>query len=229
MSAITRSSLPEQVLAGLVDDVVSGRYSPGDRLPSQRALAAELGVNMASLREGIGRLEQLGLVDVRHGDAMRVRDWRESGGLDVLAYAAEHLGAAVLAPVFEARRIMFAEAARLAAKRRSDEQALVLLDLVDKLAACEDDAEAQGLDWAFHATVVEASQNLVFMLMTNSIRDLYFARLEEFRAIVTGRRELIRLYRRTASGIAKGEAGRAAGGAASLASVQEARILGHLP
>ena len=223
-----RDSLPDQVFAGLAGKILSGQYAPGERLPTQRELAKELGVNMASVREGIKRLEQLKLVEVRHGDAMRVRDWRESGGLDVLLYAAEHTGADVLAPLFEARRLLFAEAARLAARRRSDDQALRLLDIVDQLAACEDDAEAQGLDWAFFAGVVEASGNLVFLLITNTIRDLYFQRLEQFRPIVTGRRELIRLYRRTASGIARGEAGRAAGGAASLASLQEARILGRM-
>jgi GntR family transcriptional regulator, transcriptional repressor for pyruvate dehydrogenase complex len=223
-----RESLPDQVFATLAGSILSGRYAPGDRLPTQRELARELGVNMASVREGIKRLEQLRLVEVRQGDAMRVRDWR-LGGLDVLLYAAEHAGADVLAPVFEARRILFAEAARLAAKRRTDAQALRLLDLVDGLAATADDAEAQQLDWAFFSTVVEASGNLVLALVTNSIRDLYFARLEQFRPIVSDRRELIRLYRRTASGIAKGEAGRAAGGANSLASVQEARILGRLP
>ena len=224
-----RDSLPDQVFARLAQAILSGRFAPGERLPPQRELARELGVNMASVREGLKRLEQIKLIEVRHGDAMRVRDWRRSGGLDVLLYAAEHTGTDVLAPVFEARRILFAEAARMAAKRRTDEQALALLDLVDQLAACTDDTEAQRLDWAFFATVVEASGNLVLTLITNTIRDLYFARLEQFRAIVTDRGELIRLYRRTASGIAKGEAGRAAGGAASLASLQEARILGRMP
>jgi GntR family transcriptional regulator, transcriptional repressor for pyruvate dehydrogenase complex len=229
MGGMRRDSLPDQVFATLAGAILSGRYAPRERLPTQRELARELGVNVASVREGIKRLEQLKLVEVRHGDAMRVRDWRESGGLDVLLYAAEHAGTDILAPLFEARRILFAEAARLAAKRRTDAQALRLLDLVDELAAAPDDAHAQELDWAFFSTVVEASGNLVLLLVTNSIRDLYFARLEQFRAIVTERRELIRLYRRTASGIAKGEAGRAAGGANSLASLQEARILGKLP
>src|SRR4051794_41293030 len=78
--ALTRTSLPDQVFHRLVADVLAGRYAPGERLPPQRALAAELGVNMASVREGIKRLEQLGLVEVRHGDAMRVRDWRPHRG-----------------------------------------------------------------------------------------------------------------------------------------------------
>src|SRR5918996_6047188 len=83
---VQRDSLPDQVFRRLAADVVSGRYAPAERLPTQRALAAELGVNMASVREGVKRLEQLKLVDVRQGDAMRVRDWRAHGGLDVLVH-----------------------------------------------------------------------------------------------------------------------------------------------
>src|SRR3954463_13183817 len=75
-----------RVFSRLVEDVLSGRYEPGEKLPTQRALAAELDVNMASVREAVKRLEQLGLVEVRQGDAMRVTDWRTSGGLDVIAH-----------------------------------------------------------------------------------------------------------------------------------------------
>src|SRR4051794_41852633 len=77
--AIARISLPDQVFHRLVADVLAGRHAPGDRLPTQRRLAAELGVNMASVREGVKRLEQLRPVEVRHGDALRARDRRVPG------------------------------------------------------------------------------------------------------------------------------------------------------
>jgi GntR family transcriptional regulator, transcriptional repressor for pyruvate dehydrogenase complex len=54
---IARASVPDQVFHRLAREIVSGRLAPGDRLPAQRALAAELGVNMASIREGVKRLE----------------------------------------------------------------------------------------------------------------------------------------------------------------------------
>ena len=103
------------VFRKLAADVLAGRHAPGERLPTQRALAAELGVNMATVREGIKRLEQMNLIEVRHGDAMRVRDWRAHGGLDVLVHA---LGGGleqdreVLRAVMEARRLLLAEAGR---------------------------------------------------------------------------------------------------------------------
>src|SRR4051794_15548455 len=140
--ALPRTSLPDQVFHRLVSDVLAGRYAPGERLPTQRALAADLGVNMASVREGVKRLEQLGLVEVRHGDAMRVRDWRLHGGPDVLVHLIareDALDVEMVRAVMEARRLLLAESARLAAERRSDDQAALLAALAAQLEAAPDD------------------------------------------------------------------------------------------
>src|SRR5215218_1761347 len=186
MPPLPRTSLPDQVFRRLVADVLSGRYAPRERLPTQRALAAELGVNMASVREGVKRLEQLRLVQTRHGDGMRVCDWRARGGLDVLVHAVAHggaLNAALVREVFEARRLLLAEASALAATRRSAAQAQLVDRLAREIAAAGDDEAAQGLDFAFMATVIEAAGNVAFSLIANSIRDVYLQRLELFRAV----------------------------------------------
>src|SRR6059058_637324 len=144
----------DRVFAQLCEAVLSGRCEPGEKLPTQRTLASELGVNMASVREAIRRLEQLGLVEVRHGDAMRVTDWRTSGGLDVIAhvlFAAGGLDHEMLGQLMEARRLMLAEAARLAADRRDDAQARRLMALAERIAEGPDAATAQALDFAFFA------------------------------------------------------------------------------
>ncbi len=96
----------EQVFATLLEAVLAGRYAAGEKLPRQRELAADLDVTLGSLREALKRLEQMGLVEVRHGDATRVRDWRTSGGLDVLAHLLLRGGAVdlgVLDDILEAR------------------------------------------------------------------------------------------------------------------------------
>jgi GntR family transcriptional repressor for pyruvate dehydrogenase complex len=230
MAELARTSLPDQVFRRLVADVLSGRYAPGERLPAQRALAAELGVNMASVREGVKRLEQLRLVETRHGDGMRVSDWRAQGGLDVLVHAVSHGGAldvALVRELFEARRLLLAEASALAAARRSSEQVELLVRLAHELAAAGDDAAAQGLDLAFMATVIEAAGNLAFSLIANSIRDVYLQSLELFRAIVTRRDELD--YAAVAAGIAAADAARARAAMTALASAQEERLFEALP
>jgi GntR family transcriptional repressor for pyruvate dehydrogenase complex len=229
MAELARTSLPDQVFRRLVADVLSGRYAPGERLPAQRALAARMGVNMASVREGVKRLEQLRLVETRHGDGMRVSDWR-AGGLDVLVHAVAHGGAldvALVREVFEARRLLLAEASALAATRRSSEQAERLVRLAHEIAAADDDAAAQGLDLVFMATVIEAAGNVAFSLIANSIRDIYLESLELFRAIVTRREELD--HAAVAAAIVAADDARARAAMIALATAQEERLLEALP
>jgi GntR family transcriptional repressor for pyruvate dehydrogenase complex len=225
---LSRTSLPDQVFQRLVSDVLSGRFAVGERLPTQRALAAELGVNMASVREGVKRLEQLGLVEVRHGDAMRVRDWRLHGGPDVLVHLIARSGSLdveMVRSVMEARRLLLTESARLAASRRSEEQAALLASLAEQLAGADGEEAAQGLDFAWYAVLIEAAGNVVFLLVMNSIRALYLDNLELFRPIVSDRAALVARYRAAAQAISEGDGDAAAAEVFQLAAAQEARLL----
>jgi GntR family transcriptional repressor for pyruvate dehydrogenase complex len=228
MAALDRSSLSEQVFRQLIGAVLDGQYAAGDRLPPQRVLAADLGVNMASLREGLKRLEQLRLIEVRHGDATRVLDWRANGGLDVLAYAAT-ADPAVTAALFEARRLLLTEAARLAAQRSNADHQQALTELAQAFAAAPDDVVAQMVDLAFMQTVIDAAGNLVFTLIINSIRELYLQHLERFRPIVADREALAPLYGRLERAIAAGQETRAASAMGRLSALQEQRMLQEHP
>jgi GntR family transcriptional regulator, transcriptional repressor for pyruvate dehydrogenase complex len=222
LAPVARSSVPDQVFTRLCDLIVAGHYSPGERLPAQRTLAAELDVNMASVREALKRLEQLRLVEVRHGDATRVLDWRQSG-LEALALLGT-VDAHVVKPLFEARRLLLREAARLAARRRSDAQAAQVVELATAIALADDDETAQLADWAFAAVIVEAAGNLVFQLIANSVRELYLSHAELFTALVARRDELGPLYAETATAIQAADADAAADAMERLAAAHEARM-----
>jgi DNA-binding FadR family transcriptional regulator len=226
--AVRRSLVSDQVFRILCEEIVTGAYAPGEKLPTQRALAADLGVNMAPVREAVKRLEQLRLVEVRHGDAMRVRDWRADGGLDVvshLLFRAGGLDRETLASVLEARRLMLTEAARLAAERRSPEQAARIGKLAERLTAGPDAEAAQALDWELMAELVDASGNVVLGLIMNSIRQAYLEHAAGLRAVVADLDELGPLYRRAAAAVQRGNADAAARAVRELTSRQERRLL----
>lgn len=61
------------IAASLRAKITSGDYAPGDRLPSERALAAEFRTARNTAREAIGLLAVEGLVDVQHGRGAFVR------------------------------------------------------------------------------------------------------------------------------------------------------------
>jgi DNA-binding FadR family transcriptional regulator len=216
----------EHVFGQLLEALLSGRYAAGERLPTQRALAADLGVTMSSLREALKRLEQMGLVESRQGDGMRVRDWREHGGLDVVAHLLFRAGgvdAGVLADVLEARSLMLAELAALAAQRRSPEAARRLDDLAARFADAPDDAAAQRIDFAFVTELAAAAGNLVFVLVLNSIRALYFSHAEQL-PVAARPRELAPLYARAAQAVAAEDPRAARDAVAELARRQRARV-----
>lgn len=228
MAAPGRAPLvSQQVFADLLEALLAGRYAPGERLPAQRALAADLGVTMSSLREALKRLEQMGLVESRQGDGMRVRDWRRHGGLDVVAHLLLRSGGvdgAVLADVLEARGLMLGELAALAAARAGEDDARRLRELAGGFAAAADDAAAQRVDFAFMAALADAAGNLVFVLVLNAIRELYFAHAE--RLPVSARRaELAPLYARTAAAVSAGDAPAARAAIGELAARQHERVV----
>jgi GntR family transcriptional regulator, transcriptional repressor for pyruvate dehydrogenase complex len=212
------------VFTELRDAILSGRYAPGERLPTLRALSADLDVTVTTVRLALGRLEQLRLVETRHGDATRVLDWRTSGGLEALTMLGAR-DAEVIPALFEARRLLLAQSARLAAERRSDTQARGLHELVKAIASATDDQTALFADWAFMATIVEAAGNLVFQLIMNSVRQLYLPNVEGFAPVVADREQLLPLYQRVAAAIEARDSDEAGAALGELAGAQEQRML----
>ena len=221
---IRTASLPDQLFDRLLGDIIEGRYEAGDRLPSQRALAAEYGVNMASLRAAIDRLAQLRLIEVRHGEAMRVADWRATGGVEVVAHAALSEPALIEA-VFEARALLLREAASLAAARADEPSRREIMRLAEAFAAAADDSDRQVLDLAFMGAVIEAAGNLVFTLILNSMRAGYLARGEDFRALVSGGDALNASYAAVARAIDARKPLQAAKAMSALTGAQLASLL----
>jgi DNA-binding FadR family transcriptional regulator len=219
----------ERVFADLLEAVVAGRYAAGEKLPRQRELAADLGVTLQPLREALKRLEQMGVVEARHGDATRVRDWRAHGTLDVLA----HLGPAVLGDLLEARSLMLREMAALAAERRDEPRGRVIAALAARFGDLEageggraaDLRAAAELDFAFFTEVAEAAGNLVFLLILNGIRDVYFEHVDELpvAADVAG---LAPGYAALAGAIVAGDVEAARATAFALAEAQRRAVVG---
>lgn len=78
----------DQIAGSLIDDILSGRYRPTERLPSERDLASRYDANRGAVREAMKKLEQMGLADVQPGGA-RVRQTEEAS-LDVIGHMLSH-------------------------------------------------------------------------------------------------------------------------------------------
>src|SRR5947208_10184721 len=138
LEPVQRRSLPDAVFEQLTSEIVAGAVPAGDTLPPERALTEQLGVNRQAVREALQRMALLGLVDIRHGEATRVRDFRSSATPELLTWLIVRpdgsVDSAVVRSVFELRATVGADAARLCASRAVPKAVNAIATVVDQMA-----------------------------------------------------------------------------------------------
>lgn len=191
-----------------MSDVLSGEMAPGEMLPNERRLAEVLGVSRPAVREALSRLNAAGLIEVRHGDATTVRDYRRHAGLDLLPrllLRGDELDLEVVRSILEARLHNGPKVAELAAARSGSQLAAVLDGAVDALAAETDPVERQRAALTFWDHVVDAADSIVFRLMFNTLRATYEPALEALATVMAAEVSRPELYQRVAKAIAAGD------------------------
>ncbi len=173
---VSRKNLSEQVADSIRDAILDGSLSPGDRLPPERKLAERFGVNRSSVREALGRLQALRLVEARQGGGIFVRDFLAEGGLAMLPYLISPSGSAdlrMIGDVLEVRAVFCAFLAEQAALRAQPQDLSALRAALDELEAAASLSERQRLDFEFFRTLAGATRNRVMLLVVNAIRRVY--------------------------------------------------------
>src|SRR5436190_23491370 len=92
-----RMAVTDEAIEQIKEMIVSGRLRPGQRLPKEADLAAQLGLSRNSLREAVKALSLMRVLDVRQGDGTYVTSLEPSLLLDALSFIVDvHHDATVL-------------------------------------------------------------------------------------------------------------------------------------
>ena len=152
-----RRNLVAEVSGRLREFIVGGDLRPGDKLPSEAGLTREYSVSRTVVREAIASLRADGLVDVRHGVGVFVREPTEQGpGFKPV----DRARISSMIEVLELRSAIEIEAAALAAERRSPAQEEILFERFDDLnRLIEADQPTVAADMALHLAVADATNN----------------------------------------------------------------------
>ena len=163
-------TVAEQLLAAIRE------LPPGTKVPSERELTKELGVGRSTVREALNGLAMLGIVEIRHGQGVFVTDAPvQVSGPRAITAALER---GITHEFIEARLIVEVEVARLAARRRTDEDlARLSAALVEQEARLRGDLDALvDVAASFNVLLAAAAHNEVLAAMIQSFVSLMVER-----------------------------------------------------
>ncbi len=170
----------EEAVEQIADKIRTGDLAPGDRLPSERHLAAQMRISRPTVREAVKMLADAGVLEVRRGQAggMFVRSELVPRDLLQSRWAVR---VSEVSGVLEARRLIEPRVAQLAAVHADDEDFAAMRSTIDRkreLAAKADFLRHEDLflqlDLKFHLVIARATGNSTIVALMRSL----FRRLE---------------------------------------------------
>jgi GntR family transcriptional regulator, transcriptional repressor for pyruvate dehydrogenase complex len=156
-----RTTVTQRAIEEIRAKIATGELSPGQRLPTERDLAGELGLSRSSMREAIRALTVMGVLEARHGAGIYVTRLEPDDLLETFGAVAEISRGPTLLHLVQVRKIL-EPAAAAAAAARIDEAGLAALRA--EMTAMERGTAAEeivGHDLEFHRIITEAAGNPV--------------------------------------------------------------------
>ncbi|MBI9077278.1 MAG: FadR family transcriptional regulator [Desulfatibacillum sp.] len=163
-------------------DIFTRRLHPGDKLPSERQLSLDMEIDRTSLRVALKHLESMGVLDIRQGDGIYVRDFTHHAGPEFLQLVVEmdDLDSAdtvvddyLMDEMWEFWGAYFPVLLKMSSKKASSRDMRDLMALLDQELECADDRDAVvELDLLAEERIARATGNMVIMLYSNASRTI---------------------------------------------------------
>ncbi|MBC7098304.1 FadR family transcriptional regulator [Candidatus Bipolaricaulota bacterium] len=155
----------------LIQAIRSGIYKVGDRLPTERELAKQMGISRPLIREALSALHLAGIIESRAGDGTYIR--RTIDGTDIESQVLFLLEQSEdPAEILEAREVIEVGLVKLAAKKATPEDLQRIeaaLQQLEEAVITRDYASFVKADLDFHLAIVAASQNRLLEAAARSI------------------------------------------------------------
>ncbi|GAA4612715.1 FadR/GntR family transcriptional regulator [Actinoallomurus liliacearum] len=169
-----RTTVTQRAIDEIKTRIAMGEFAPGQRLPTERDLAADLGLSRSSMREAIRALTVMGVLEARHGAGIYVTRLEPGDLLETFGVVAEISRGDTLLHLVQVRKIL-EPAAAAAAAARIDEAGLARLRA--EMTAMERGTTAEeivGHDLEFHRVITEAAGNPVLGAILDGLNSRTF-------------------------------------------------------
>jgi len=209
LKPIRTESLKDVFVSRFENLILSGKLAIGQKLPSERELALQLGVSRPVVHEGLVDLAAKGLVSMKPRVGTVVNDFRTEGSLALLNslfnYHDGRIEPGIQGSLLDMRLLFEVETARLAALNRTVEQSEALTALLDQEQTinAHDTHLLTEIDFKFHHLIALATGNLIYPLLINSCKQFYTNLSGQFFSDPRVVPEVFRYHRELVSAIKK--------------------------
>jgi GntR family transcriptional regulator, transcriptional repressor for pyruvate dehydrogenase complex len=162
-------ALTDEAIDKIKEMIISGRVRPGEKLPREADLAAELGLSRNSLREAVKALSLINVLDVRQGDGTYATSLAPSLLLEAVSFVVDFHRDDTVLDFLEVRRILEPAATALAATRMSDEDRVELGKVLQTVDVTTPVEELVAADLEFHRQIALGARNSVLASLVDSM------------------------------------------------------------
>ncbi|MDR3082131.1 MAG: FCD domain-containing protein [Streptomyces sp.] len=167
-----RSGVADEAISRISEMIERGTLGPGERLPRESDLAAQLGLSRSSLREAIRALTVVGALEARQGAGTYVTSLSPQLLLRSIRLATQLLPVEMAADLFEVRRILEPRITALAAARMAPAELEALDADLARIAAAAERGDVEELtiaDSEFHSTIARSVGNTFLSALQDSL------------------------------------------------------------
>lgn len=169
---INKKSTLEIIIQQIKNQIKKGILKPGEKLPSERKLADQLGVSRASVREAIQALAFSGYLEVIQGKGTYILEMATQ--YDEIVNFFSEFSNYSLDYLMEARIMLEGEFARLAALNANQEEIDLVERIFNEIASSKDLNSFVVKDLEFHLTIAKATHNPIMNGLMKIIGEMLY-------------------------------------------------------
>ncbi|MFI5755853.1 FadR/GntR family transcriptional regulator [Streptomyces sp. NPDC051569] len=162
-------AVTDEAIEKIKEMIVSGALRPGDRLPKESELAAELGLSRNSLREAVRALSLIRILDVRQGDGTYVTSLDPQLLLEAMSFVVDFHRDDTVLEFLAVRRILEPAATAMASARITEAELDKLAAQLDALGPDPSVEQLVASDLDFHRGIVQSSGNSVLCSLLDGL------------------------------------------------------------
>lgn len=172
MKQLKRNNLSNQVFEQLKEEIITKRWPPGTKIPSENELTKMLGVSRVTIRGAIQRMAILGLLEIRQGEGTFVKELTPGIYMNSLI-PLFYLDSPGTMEVLEYRKVMEVGSISLAVEKRTEEDLKKLEKSLEKMKMYKHDiSKFAEEDLNFHLAIAESTRNSIIIRINYIIIDL---------------------------------------------------------